>query len=274
MDVKENEYINLLFVEPPIENMCFTLGVCAVCARVDRSFLVCLVCLFVCVSFGFLIFWLLCVCGFFRVIFSHHNVECVNQDVDIYVHYVVLFSLSRFRFNFWLDAAEIRNHINITQEMHMFFLLLQSDEHHLCVIYIQMYSNTRVISRSFPPSFNSLSRVLTFLRVLCHHSLELHHSSCCLCLFYLRFFSESVWISEWIYFDTIFLLLVETLNTNLFAHFFSLPCVVFFLITTSYKTSRQSCRKNAAHAQFITRWCVYWSICNSLYFVYVFLQRI
>lgn len=61
MDVKENEYINLLFVEPPIENMCFTLGVCAVCARVDRSFLVRLVCLFVCLCIVWISYFLVAV---------------------------------------------------------------------------------------------------------------------------------------------------------------------------------------------------------------------
>lgn len=68
MDVKENEYINLLFVEPPIENMCFTLGVCAVCARVDRSFLVCLVCLFV-YRLDFLFFGCCACVAFFMLFF-------------------------------------------------------------------------------------------------------------------------------------------------------------------------------------------------------------
>lgn len=85
------------------------------------------VCLFV-YRLDFLFFGCCACVAFFHVIFSsHHNVECVNRDVDIYVHYVVLFSLSRFRFNFWFDAAEMRNHINITQEMHMFFLFSQAN---------------------------------------------------------------------------------------------------------------------------------------------------
>lgn len=273
MDVKENEYINLLFVEPPIENMCFTLGVrCARALIVLFSF-AWFVCLFV-YRLDFLFFGC-CACVAFFMLFFLIIMSNALTKMLIFMnitwccfHFHVFVSI--FDWMLLKYATISISHRRCT----CFFFLLQSDEHHLCVIYIQMYSNTRVIFRSFPPSFNSLSRVLTFLRVLCHHSLELHHSSCCLCLFYLRFFSESVWISEWIYFDTIFLHLVEILNTNLFAHFFFLPCVVFFLITTSYKTSSQSCRKNAAHAQFITRWCVYWSICNSLYFVYVFLQRI
>lgn len=96
-----DEYINFVFIELVFKNMCFILHV----YLVFSSFACLFVRFFIRSSFV----------GYFFG--SAHNVSCVNKNV--YEHYVVLFSFSHIRFNFWFDV-EIRNHINIIENAHVF----------------------------------------------------------------------------------------------------------------------------------------------------------
>lgn len=155
MDARENEYINLLFVEPPIENMCFILRLrCAsVCALIALFSFTWYVCLFVvCVSFRFLFrllgVWLFFIL-FFPIILSNASTKMlIFMYITWYCFHFHVF-LSIFDSMLLKYATISISHRRCTCR----FFLLQSDEHHLCVLYMQMYLYIRAISALPPVSF-------------------------------------------------------------------------------------------------------------------------
>lgn len=211
------------------------------CEWVFLSFLVYLYfCLFV-YRLDFVFFLVCSVCAWLRVYFFVTFFFLIIMSnaltkmlIFMYITWYTVFSLSRFRFNFWFDDAveTRRNHINIThrRDAHVFSLYLQSGKHHLYVIYIQMYLYILYHSPSLTPpfipfSFNTLFYILcTIIRSRCIILLTV-----CICFFYLRFRFVSIllWICLNLFRYTIFLCSYWNFKYKPFRTFFFSPCVVF-----------------------------------------------
>lgn len=135
----------------------------------------------------------------------------------------MLFSFSRIRFNFWFDV-EIRNHINITENAHVF---LSSVHRRMLTSFLwSTYKFSRIFVVSLPFSSHFFSR---HFRI----QLKLHHPSSSLSCYLDFSLCPSLFLSVyltyfvWIYFVFILLLLLFEVRLQTFSHNFPLCCGFF-----------------------------------------------